>query len=152
MATNDQNPFGYAEPEEISDGEDEVTVRLDGPNGPKATYLRTTTIEEVLAALPAGWTVHEADWSNAVQIDDLTWSVPLTRAYEADMPAAREWARRATAGDYLVEYKDTGTTADEDPGSRCGFDDVQLDEIRQILARRDLQLDADDRGLVAVAK
>jgi hypothetical protein len=56
-----------------------VDVVLDSANGPKALYLGSLEIEEVLAALPAGWTVHEADWSNAVQIDDLTWSVPLTR-------------------------------------------------------------------------
>lgn len=76
---------GWPEPEEISDGE--VTVRLDSPNGPKATYLRTTPIEAVLAALPAGWTVHESDWGNAAQIDDLTWSVPLSKI-EPDAPTA----------------------------------------------------------------
>lgn len=60
-------------------GEDEVTVYLDSPNGPKAHYLGSLDLAEVLAALPSGWTVHEDAWQSAVQIDDLTWSVPLTK-------------------------------------------------------------------------
>ena len=57
----------------------EVTVYLDSPNGPKAHYLGSMEIEAVLAALPAGWTVHEDAWQSAVQIDDLSWSVPLIK-------------------------------------------------------------------------
>lgn len=60
-------------------GEDAVTVHLDSPNGPKAHYLGSLDVGEVLAALPAGWTVHEDAWQSAVKIDDLTWSVPLTK-------------------------------------------------------------------------
>lgn len=62
------------------------------------------------------------------------------------------WAREADEGDYLVEYEDTGMTADEDPGSRCGYDDQQLDQLKRWLADRDLALEADDVGLVVVAR
>jgi hypothetical protein len=36
-------------------------------------------------------------------------------------------------------------------GSRCGWDDAELAEVRRILARGGLTLRADDRGLVAAA-
>ncbi len=58
------------------------------------------------------------------------------------------WARKAESGDYLVEYEDTGMTAEEDPGSRCGYDDQQLDQVGRWLRERGLKLTADDRGLV----
>lgn len=63
---------------------------------------------------------------------------------------AIEWARGAEEGEYLIEYEDTGLSAAQDPGSRCGFDDAELDAIRCELARRDLSLEADDQGLIAV--
>jgi hypothetical protein len=66
-------------------------------------------------------------------------------------PDHRAWARTAEAGDYLRTYEDSGLSAYEDPGSRCGYDDRELDETRRILADRDLRLEADDVGLVAVA-
>lgn len=69
--------------------------------------------------------------------------------YEASLTDALSWAATATAGEYLVEYEDTGMTAEEDPGSRCGYDDAELHQIRRALAKRDLTLDADDRGLYA---
>ena len=75
-----------------------------------------------------------------------------TTNYKPNMAAARDWARIADAGDYLIEYKNTDLTAAQDPGSRCGFDDAQLDELKRILERRGLTLEADDRGLVAAAK
>jgi hypothetical protein len=64
------------------------------------------------------------------------------------MAEARAWALEASEGEYLVEYEDTGMKAEEDPGSRCGFDDQQLDELGRILRARDLKLTADDVGLV----
>jgi hypothetical protein len=57
-------------------------------------------------------------------------------------------AKSADAGDYLIEYADTGLTDAEDPGSRCGFGDDELAEIEQVLARRGLSLRADDEGLL----
>lgn len=85
-----------------------------------------------------------------------TYTVKIDTDYnalgEGGLFAALKWARSAAAGDYLIEYKDTGMTAEQDPGSRCGYDDAQLDEIRHVLGRRGLTLEADDRGLVAAAK
>lgn len=66
-----------------------------------------------------------------------------------DLGAALAWAETAVAGEYLVEYEDTGLTEAEDPGSRCGYDDAELAQIQRALAARDLRLAADDRGLVA---
>ena len=71
--------------------------------------------------------------------------------YEASLTDALDWAVTAEPGDYLVTYEDTGMTAAQDPGSRCGYDDSELDQIRRMLGRRDLLLTADDRGLVAQA-
>ena len=68
------------------------------------------------------------------------------------MSEAVAWARAAEAGDYLVEYEDTNMTAEEDPGSRCGFGDDELAEIERILRERDLSLEVDDVGLVAQEK
>jgi hypothetical protein len=70
-----------------------------------------------------------------------------TTNYKPNMAAARDWARIADADDYLIEYN-----AEQDPGSRCGFDDAQLDELKRILGRRGLTLEADDRGLIAEVK
>jgi len=67
------------------------------------------------------------------------------------LSAALSWAGEAGPGDYLIHYEDTGLTDEEDPGSRCGFDDAELDAIRVTLRRRGLTLSADDRGLVAEA-
>lgn len=64
---------------------------------------------------------------------------------------ALAWAQTADAGTYLITYEDSGLTNDEDPGSRCGFSDPELDEIRDVLWARDLRLDTDDLGLIAVA-
>lgn len=61
--------------------------------------------------------------------------------------AARAWAREAVDSEYLIEYADAPRGAD--PGSRCGLADDELDEIRRILAKRDLRLMADDLGLRA---
>lgn len=71
--------------------------------------------------------------------------------YEASLPRALDWASDASAGEYLVEYSETGMTDVEDPGSRCGYDDSDLDAIRRALAERGLTLTSDDRGLMAQA-
>lgn len=71
--------------------------------------------------------------------------------YEASLTEALRWAADAEAGSYLVEYEDTGLTDAQDPGSRCGYSDDELDQIRRALGDRDLTLTADDRGLVAQA-
>lgn len=71
--------------------------------------------------------------------------------YEASLTKAIKWARSAKDGEYLVEYKDTGMTPAQDPGSRCGYGDQELASIDLELRERDLRLIADDRGLVAQA-
>jgi len=106
----------------------------------------------VTVECPAHYDVEQITAADIVGDPAIRVVSPDADGYEADMPAAREWAASASAGDYLVEYEDTGMTAEQDPGSRCGYDDQQLDEIRRILAGRDLTLEADDRGLVAAAK
>lgn len=60
----------------------------------------------------------------------------------------RAWAQTATEGDYLAEFEGDGLTALEDPGSRCGYGDDELDEVERWLADRGLRLAANDRGLV----
>lgn len=67
-----------------------------------------------------------------------------------------KWTTTCEAGEYLCEYDDTDDEGDDlypepDSGSRCGRDDQELDEINSMLSRRGLTLEADDRGLVAVA-
>jgi hypothetical protein len=69
--------------------------------------------------------------------------------YVANLTDALAWARTAEAGEYLVEYEDTGMTDVEDPGSRCGYSDADHWEINRVLGRRNMMLVADDRGLVA---
>ena len=54
------------------------------------------------------------------------------------------WAATAERGDYLARYVD----GENDPGSRCGYSDSALDEIRRALVTRGLTLRADDMGLV----
>lgn len=60
---------------------------------------------------------------------------------------ARTFARWAKPGDYLARYSDV---EGPDPGSRCGFGDDDLDEVKRRLAARGLRLDADDVGLIVV--
>jgi len=50
----------------------------------------------------------------------------------------------AVVGDYLATYWE----GERDTGSRCGWPDSAITDIRCRLARRNLTLFADDRGLV----
>ena len=66
---------------------DEVEVELDSPVGPRVLVCSTVGSragevqpEHLLAALPAGWTIHEDDFSNAVKTSRNRWSFPLSRA------------------------------------------------------------------------
>lgn len=68
----------------------------------------------------------------------------------ATLTDALEWARRAAAGEYLAKFADWAPIEDDD-GSRCGWDDADLAEIDRVLAARNLKIEANDRGLVAVA-
>jgi hypothetical protein len=49
-------------------------------------------------------------------------------------------------GDYLAIYEEYA-----DPGTRCGYSDSELHQIRGWLADRNLGLEADDRGLRVIA-
>lgn len=51
-------------------------------------------------------------------------------------------------GDYLAYFTDTPDNSD--PGSRCGYCDQELDEIRRGLLQRGLRLQSDDIGLIVV--
>jgi len=51
-------------------------------------------------------------------------------------------------GDYLAKYDDH--TDKENEGSRCGYSDQELGEIRGCLRHRGLALRADDQGLLVV--
>lgn len=64
---------------------------------------------------------------------------------------ALRWAKTADHGDYLITWEESGLTDHEDGGSRAGFDDMELDEIGNVLARNNLTLLADDNGLYAWA-
>jgi hypothetical protein len=57
-----------------------IEVFLDGANGPKVHAPSRVTPEEILAALPKGWTIHDDDWSNGVGIGSGRVSYPLSRA------------------------------------------------------------------------
>lgn len=63
---------------------------------------------------------------------------------------ASVWAKSATAGEYLVRYSEGDSTPETDPGSRCGYDDRELDDARRVLRSRGLRLETDDRGILAV--
>lgn len=57
----------------------------------------------------------------------------------------RKFCIAATAGEYLAMYE--GEPA-ADPGSRCGYSDLELHEMKEMLSDRRLILIADDIGLV----
>lgn len=64
---------------------------------------------------------------------------------------ALKWARQATAGEYLIEFDALAAAVERDPGSRHGYSDGELDQIRAALAGRGLSIEADDRGLIVVS-
>lgn len=58
----------------------EIEVVLESANGPKVIAGPDVAVEEILRALPAGWTVHEDDWSNQVKLSDGRLAYPLSHA------------------------------------------------------------------------
>ena len=62
----------------------------------------------------------------------------------------QEWCYEASVGYYLTTYEDCGSNEMSDPGSRCGYSDVQLDTIKRLLQDRGMYLLADDRGLIVM--
>jgi hypothetical protein len=56
----------------------EIEINLGSANGPKVVVHGEHTLDEIQAALPAGWTVHENDWSNGVKTSSGGWAYPLT--------------------------------------------------------------------------
>ena len=54
-------------------------------------------------------------------------------------------------GEYLAEYADDSYDDRTDSGSRCGYGDGELAQIRDWLAPRGLTVRADDRGLRVVS-
>jgi hypothetical protein len=71
--------------------------------------------------------------------------------YQPSLSKALHWARNAEDGDYLVDWDETGMSDQDDPGSRAGYDDDELDQIRNALEKNDLTLEADDVGLRATS-
>lgn len=63
----------------------------------------------------------------------------------ASMDAGKSWATHGAFGPISL-------TPAEAHANRCGLGDVVIDELRAILAERDLRLVADDVGLVARAR
>lgn len=59
------------------------------------------------------------------------------------------WAEGCDVGDYLIEYDECGIAPEDDPGSRCGYDDATLAAIEAVLRGRGMTLVPDDTGLVA---
>jgi hypothetical protein len=68
----------------------------------------------------------------------------VCRQSEVDSVDVPEWCVEASIGDYLAIYWE----GEKDPGSRCGWSDSSISDVRARLARRGLTLRADDRGLV----
>ena len=60
----------------------------------------------------------------------------------------RQQAMQIAEGEYIATYDDP--LGLNDPGSRCGYSDSALHEIRGWLQRRGLDLHADDIGLRVV--
>jgi len=65
-----------------------------------------------------------------------------------DMTATRQWALNANAGDYLIQYATCGITAEDAPGSLCGYAEPEIAQLDAILSSRNMALRADDIGLV----
>lgn len=101
---------------------------------------------------------HYREIGGAVRVIDTDGSILCRVAesdrteYTADLATALEWVRTASDGNYLVKYEDTGLTDEQDPGSRCGYSDPELNEIRAALQARGLTLQADDQGLMAARR
>lgn len=120
-----------------------VTAEYDGCTG--RASLGGCSYEGRKAFDDAGETAQLASEA----LDDLWAQLEARTPAGASVPSALRWAATAVAGEYLVKYEDTGLTDSEDPGSRCGYGDDELDAIRRELGKRDLTLAADDCGLVA---
>ena len=71
-------------------------------------------------------------------------------ADELTMTDIRVWGRTVRAGEYLAIF-DEGEAAD-DPGSRCGYADSELQAAKDALRARGLVLVADDRGLIVLSR
>jgi hypothetical protein len=61
------------------------------------------------------------------------------------------WSETVTEGEYLASYEDDDLDEVSDPGSRCGYDDATLAQVRSWLGERGMTIEADDRGLCVVA-
>lgn len=56
-----------------------VRIDLDSPVGPRVKVYGDVRAEDVLAQIPAGWTVHDDDWQNGVTLTGGAIAYPLTR-------------------------------------------------------------------------
>jgi hypothetical protein len=58
----------------------EIEVSLDSVNGPKVVASTEAGVEEILSALPDGWTVNDDDWGNGVTLSGGRIAYPLSEA------------------------------------------------------------------------
>lgn len=57
-----------------------IEVELESANGPKVIVEGEHETDDILAELPVGWTVHDDDWNNGVELGPKRWAYPLTRS------------------------------------------------------------------------
>lgn len=76
--------------------------------------------------------------------DAIADCLEICREVEVNRIDVASWCESAKDGDYLAMY----WQGERDPGSRCGWSDSALSEIRKRLRPRGLTLSADDMGLV----
>ena len=62
-----------------------IQIELNSANGPKVVAPKSASAEEILAALPQGWTVHDDDWTNQVDCGS-DYAYPLSRT-PAQLPS-----------------------------------------------------------------
>lgn len=90
--------------------------------------------------------VEVCDRALAGDADAIASCLAVCREAEVNRIDIDTWSQNAQLGDYLAEYWE----GERDDGSRCGWDDSGLAQIRRKLALRGLTLAADDCGLRAV--
>jgi hypothetical protein len=56
-----------------------IDVELDSAVGPRVIAPLDASPEEIIAALPRGWQVHDEDWSNGIALPGGRVSYPLSR-------------------------------------------------------------------------
>jgi hypothetical protein len=127
---------GWDEIDYVAD-EDEVVVHFGHAGSPYALWTDPKGAPQNLGSLTT---------DQLVCLGDREGDQPETRRSFAE---AFTWARTCDAGEYLARYSEDDLDDVSDSGSRCGFDDLELDDLKRELGKRGMTLEADDEGLVA---